>query len=350
MLKEYKLEYKSPEWFAFRKNGIGCSEIGIVTGTAKWGSRVELFYQKLGLAEPKNILNERMKHGTMLEAYILNLWKYYDGRDWIHNHEAGKVYRNHKEISNVVYQNDEVPFIFYTPDAVGPAGIRGINGNYQERDFPIEVKNIDSLYYHQNDHDLPLQYYDQLYGEMIVLDAHYGEFAYLVGGNTFSCKYVEREQAKMEKILEMCYTFWYYHVLPSRKLMDEYTGTTEKERQLLMFEIQKLEPDPDDTEAYKEFMTARLSGSAERMVSTPLLEEVAKAQEVIKQLIKGLEERRRGLTNILLQHHVHNEVMYIDGDKFRSINNKQHRINVVEPPTQNFIQTQLNNLTLIYEQ
>lgn len=348
MLEEHSLVYKSPEWFAFRASGIGCSEIGTIMGTSKWGSTLEMYYQKIGLVEPKNITNERMFFGTLLEPTILNLWQYWDGVDFMKNYEEKKPYRKAKEIKDVVYRNSDLNFIFYTPDAIGEAGQRGLNGAYVEGEFPIECKNLDSLYYHENDKDLPPQYYDQLYGEMITLSADYGEFAFLVGGNNFNVRYVERDHARVEKILEKCWQFWYGHVVPAKKLLEENHPTTDEDVAQLKYQIAKLEPPADDTEAYREFQAARFVGQNSRMKSTPQLDQMMKDQETIFRMIKVLEEYRKHYKNCVLQYHVHNSVMFIDGDGVKSSNNKRHTIDVMEPATDKFINEQINLLSLDY--
>ena len=75
MLEELKIEYKSPEWYAIRKDHIGGSEAAAILGLSRWKSNVELWKEKTGLIQPKNIANERMEKGTKSEEYILKLFE-----------------------------------------------------------------------------------------------------------------------------------------------------------------------------------------------------------------------------------------------------------------------------------
>lgn len=73
-LEELKIEYKSPEWYAIRKEHIGGSEAAAILGLSRWKSNVELWKEKTGLIQPKKITNERMEAGTKSEEHILRLF------------------------------------------------------------------------------------------------------------------------------------------------------------------------------------------------------------------------------------------------------------------------------------
>ena len=73
-LEELKIEYKSPEWYAIRKDHIGGSEAAAIFGCSRWKSNVDLWKEKVGLTQPKNITNERMEAGTKSEEHILKLF------------------------------------------------------------------------------------------------------------------------------------------------------------------------------------------------------------------------------------------------------------------------------------
>lgn len=73
-LEELKIEYKSPEWYAIRKDHIGGSEAAAILGLSRWKSNVDLWKEKTGEVQSKNVTNERMEAGTKSENPILRLF------------------------------------------------------------------------------------------------------------------------------------------------------------------------------------------------------------------------------------------------------------------------------------
>ena len=70
-----KLRHNSPEWLAFRKTGIGASEAAAVLGYSNTTSNVDLWEQKVGLQEPKNLHDlERVQYGLKAEKYRVGLF------------------------------------------------------------------------------------------------------------------------------------------------------------------------------------------------------------------------------------------------------------------------------------
>lgn len=74
-VEELKIEYKSPEWYAIRKDHIGGSEAAAILGLSRWKSNVDLWKEKVGLTQPKNITNDRMEKGTKSEHHILMMFE-----------------------------------------------------------------------------------------------------------------------------------------------------------------------------------------------------------------------------------------------------------------------------------
>ena len=70
-----KQRHTSPEWLAFRKTGIGASEAAAVLGYSNTTSNVDLWEQKVGLQEPKNLDDlERVQYGIKAEKYLAGLF------------------------------------------------------------------------------------------------------------------------------------------------------------------------------------------------------------------------------------------------------------------------------------
>jgi putative phage-type endonuclease len=82
----------TPEWYSFRKNGIGGSEIGTILGLNKYDTVVRVFHEKAGTVEPRKEDNQFMFWGREMEDKIADIWRYYDGTDdgYIENYKNKK--------------------------------------------------------------------------------------------------------------------------------------------------------------------------------------------------------------------------------------------------------------------
>ena len=72
--KVVAIEQNTPEWMAWRNNGIGASEIAAVMGVSKWETPISVWAKKVGFdkAEPEE--NENMEWGHRLENAITDKW------------------------------------------------------------------------------------------------------------------------------------------------------------------------------------------------------------------------------------------------------------------------------------
>lgn len=74
-VEKIKLKHNSPEWLAFRRKGIGASDAAAVLGLSKWITNVELWEEKVGLRQPKNLSdNEHVRYGTAAETPLVKLF------------------------------------------------------------------------------------------------------------------------------------------------------------------------------------------------------------------------------------------------------------------------------------
>lgn len=74
-VEKIKLKHNSPEWLAFRRKGIGASDAAAVLGLSKWTTNVELWEEKVGLRQPKNLSdNEHVRYGTAAETPLVKLF------------------------------------------------------------------------------------------------------------------------------------------------------------------------------------------------------------------------------------------------------------------------------------
>ena len=170
MLQKISCVPNSAEWLEIRRNGIGASDVPILTGESEYSNPIRLFNQKIGLSPTKQIESELMFWGHAHEPLLLDHWQYWEKEKdaYIRNYRDGRVVRKYKKNEGFIYQNEDYPFMFFTPDGIIPAGELDLFGELLEKDCPLQAKNINSLVYAMYG-GLPPTYIEQEHAEMIVM-------------------------------------------------------------------------------------------------------------------------------------------------------------------------------------
>ena len=76
MTEKIKLIHGSPEWYAFRRNGIGASEAAAAIGQSKRKSNAELWEEKVGLRATKDFFGDkRVQYGKEAEKCLVGLFR-----------------------------------------------------------------------------------------------------------------------------------------------------------------------------------------------------------------------------------------------------------------------------------
>lgn len=85
------------EWLVSRQDGLGGSDMGTIMGLNDRFSRLQLFYQKIGLDfTEKDLHNPATLIGQLLEDDVITLAEYSDfesndPENWVRNFETGTV-------------------------------------------------------------------------------------------------------------------------------------------------------------------------------------------------------------------------------------------------------------------
>ena len=69
-----QIQHNSPEWLAFRQNGIGASEAAAVLGLSPFKTNVELWEEKVGLRQPKQIESDVIEYGRDAEDLLTQMF------------------------------------------------------------------------------------------------------------------------------------------------------------------------------------------------------------------------------------------------------------------------------------
>lgn len=238
-------DWDRQRWLAYRNTGIGCSEIGTILGMNKYEDAATVFSKKVGVINIGTVDNEAMFMGRVLEPVIQDLWEYYDPNldTWeatCANMEARQKVR--EVIKPHVYvRNPKYPWLFGGPD-----GLFKHNNDLGV----LEIKTISKFTSDQYEDGIPTSYIFQIHGYMMLFDIDYAEIAMLQDGRVLQVFPFDRNERICEMIDKTCTDFW-DRVLKARK--HELSGK----------DWQHLEPTPNDTAPYEEFLKLRFQEALE---------------------------------------------------------------------------------------
>jgi len=307
-LQIHTIPHHTEEWYEFRKNGIGGSEMGTVLGINKYDTAVRLFHEKIGSIDARREDNERMFWGRTNEENIARVWQYYDGTKdgYVENFNNDKIVRKCRSVNGYIV-NPKYPWLFGSLDRVIniEGGFNLITGEPLEMEAILECKNMSYWVSKMWEDGIPIYHLAQVHTYMAIMETDYAEIAMLVDGGNLQVEKIMRDEALIERILSISKAFWYDRVLPGREAVDKRNvaeadgdiGQSEK----WDAEVQRVEPDPDNSEAYKEFMEEKFVQEREVVDGTMELYALAKRDNFLRAIINKLDKERTGIKNKFIQ-------------------------------------------------
>lgn len=172
------------EWLAFRRTGIGGSDMSAIMDMNPYRDAVAVWMDKTGRTEPDTEGNQYTYWGTKLEALVADEFA----------KETGWKVRN----NNFTLQFDEHPWMLANIDRE----IVGI-------DAGLECKTASAYKKEEWEGDnVPNEYYIQCQHYMAVTGKSSWWIACLLGGNTFIYKEIPRNEEVIEAIIAQGEYFW----------------------------------------------------------------------------------------------------------------------------------------------
>lgn len=243
----------SPEWHSFRlKSGLGASEVGICMGLSEWECKLSLWERKIGIrkSKPKNL---RMHMGLKAEPIIADLFSHYDKDEnkFLSNIESGRKVYELEEV-NAIAQNSEIPYLFASLDR----RYKDKDGNY----VAVELKHKSSQAYKQYEGQINPCELIQLACQLLCTEYKLGRICYLIDNTrleVFDLTYKDALKLK-PSIMKEVSLFW--QSVEKAKILQnkifhaksEYNNRLASE---LEIELHKLEPSPENSQAYYLYMT-----------------------------------------------------------------------------------------------
>lgn len=278
------------DWLKYRDTGVGASEVGTILGLNPYKASIQLFYEKIGMTNKWNIENMAMFAGTELEAVVANWWQYWDGtmESMIENFRANNIVRKCQRV-NAYVRNPKYPYLFVSLD-------RKINKT-DRGEGALEVKTLSGYVADQWESGIPMSHIVQVQTQIMVCEFDFGELAVLKDGRNFDVYPFDTMPEVQNTIWERVKDFW-DRVLEARKYVNE---KFEAERtfnlqkaQEMEGKIAEFEPEPDGSDAYKDYLKEKYRNptTSERIGTNLELNEAIKELKVIEQ-IKELKEQRQ---------------------------------------------------------
>lgn len=321
------IPHHTDEWYAFRKNGIGGSEIGTVLGINKYDSGIRLFHEKIGSVEPRREDNERMFWGRTSEETIARIWQYYDGTKdgYLENYKNDKIVRNCRSVNGYLV-NPKFPWLFASVDRLIniKGGYNFIDGTPLKEEGILECKNMGYWMSKIWEDGIPIYHLAQIHVYMAILETDYAEIAMLVDGADFVVEKVQRDEALTQRILQISKDWWYNRVVPAQKarelrdIADAQGNIAEAEKNEAL--IQRYEPEPDASEAYKEFMEQRFVKVRQSIEGSMALYALAKKDNFLNKMKGKIEDERSRIKNIFIQFLTQNNSESCDFGKLGTVN------------------------------
>lgn len=191
------------EWLAERRTGIGASDAAIIVCpefTRK--SQLELYADKLGLADPSDEENEAMEWGHLLEPVIAGKYERETGRSTYdpgdfhidRNPDASWMLATVDRVVNAVPAEQTIR-ISTAPPIFGVPGL-------------LELKTASQFKKAEWKDEPPLPFQVQVQHQMAVTGHLWGSIAVLIGGNSFLWTDIPRNDEFISRLMLAEYEFW----------------------------------------------------------------------------------------------------------------------------------------------
>ncbi|KWW58626.1 endonuclease, partial [Enterococcus faecium] len=247
------LEMSHQEWLEDRKRGIGGSDVATVLGLNKYKSPYQLWLEKTGQIELKDLESEPAYWGNVLEEVVAKEFQERTGK---------KVRRR-----NQVFEHPLHPFLRANIDreVVGENAI-------------LECKTANQFLGKEwEGEEVPLSYLCQVQHYMNVLNKDYCYIAVLIGGQKFIWKRIERDQELIDTITEQLVEFWETNVLGG------------------------IEPVIDGSEATADFLKEKYADVEENQTALPSrFDELIEQKRELKRTKKEIESSIRQVDNEII--------------------------------------------------
>jgi len=373
-LQLYRIPYGHDLWYKFRTvglteeeakqfgqkafaGGIGGSEAGVICGFDKqYDSPIWPYHLKIGDIDRKKEENVRMITGREIEDTVARFWSHWGGdeQSFIQNMSTATIIRKCRNL-NAYVVNPKYPWLFASVDRLinAKGGINLITGEMLKTEAILECKAMGHFRYTSLENGVSKAHLAQIHVYMLIMETDYAEIAMLVDSGKFIVEPIQRDETFMKEVIDTTKSFWYDKVLPGRKayemkqkclLMGDYQGSEANDAI-----IQQMEPEPDSSPAYREYLEERYQRNAETHEGSFEAFDWAKEDRFYLSLKNKIDEKQSLLRNRLIKEMSVNAVKRIDFGSSGSVAcDKKFTNGLKEKPDDKFIQQEFNKLSWRY--
>jgi putative phage-type endonuclease len=173
------------EWLEFRKQGIGGSDAAAVAGLSRWKSPMGVWLEKTGQVESEPS-GEAAYWGTMMEPIIREEFTLRTGM-------------NVRQVNSIL-QHRKFPYMLANIDGIVTDPVKG--------EGVFEAKTAGLYSTAEWEKGLPDEYAIQVQHYLAVTGLNFAYIAVLIGGNRFIWKYIERDEAAIDLLIQLEARFW----------------------------------------------------------------------------------------------------------------------------------------------
>lgn len=252
LLKKF---FDSAQWKNFQFPCLGASEVATVMALNPYKSIIELYFEKIGAKDVHDFDNAAMFWGRELEEQIAEKWQYWEGtpESMIDNFKIGNIIRRCRRV-NAYVQNVNHPWIFASLD-------RLINKHYTGEETvnegSLECKTIVGYAADMWESGIPVMYVAQLQTQLLVVELKYGEIAILKDGRYFELYPFDKHDKICERIIEKTKKFYEMVKAGCAHFLLHLSAETEHLQQYHYSECERISPEPDGSEAYKNYLSEK---------------------------------------------------------------------------------------------
>ncbi len=316
------------EWQALRRGfsrrGLtGGSDAGSLLGIDDYRSPSHVFFDCLGLSYEPRRVNEIMLHGTLLESYVADLWRYHDGNGVVENHQAGRQVNKYRRC-NYIIENPKYPTLFANLDfEIIQHHARGTQPGV------LEIKTISAEVSDKYVLGFPPKYLAQVQLYMMVTGMEWAELCWFnVGRREVHKKEISRDWVMQQQILEASHDLKQRVHDASEAIEKAFEGrpyNIDEARELAL----RFEPSAVGGEAYADFLSARHRAKSydKAVQSNSFTDEAYRDLLAQRGAISDAEEKKIYAENIIKRYMMDNDanvILFDGGDKISW--NKQFRI------------------------
>lgn len=290
------VEMSENDWLNYRSSGVGASEVGAIMGLNQYKSSIQLYYEKIGAFPRYNIENIACFMGKEQEAFVADLWQYWGGtvESLISNYRTKTIVRKCRR-ANAYIRNPKFPHIFVSLDRV-------INKHGNKQEGSLEVKTIAGYESNKWEGGIPPSYIMQVQTQLGVCEFDYGEMAILTDGRQFEAIPFDFMPDVFDRIVSDTAEFW-KRVEQGKIIVNQQfeakRNFNNKLSDKLEAEIANLEPPPDGSDAYSDFLKQRHREATGYRKGTEQEFEWALSSKKVAEQIKVLSEEENYFDNCL---------------------------------------------------